>query len=83
MTAPALTLSGLNALPAAPFVAALADVFERAPWVAEAAAAGRPYPTETALHDAMMHAVRTALPRRQRALIDGHPELGSRVKRPA
>ena len=63
MTSPRLTLSGLNELPASSFVAALGEVFEHAPWVAEAAAAGRPYPTVTALHDAMMQAVRQA-PRR-------------------
>ena len=56
-------------------------MFEHAPWVAEAAAAGRPYPTVTALHDAMMQAVRQAAPERQLAFIGGHPELGSRVKR--
>ena len=49
--------------------------------MAEAAATGRPYPTVAALHEAMMQAVRTAPPERQRALIAGHPELGSRVKR--
>jgi 2-oxo-4-hydroxy-4-carboxy-5-ureidoimidazoline decarboxylase len=76
-----LTLSGLNGLPAASFVAALGEVFEHAPWVAEAAAGGRPYPTVTALHDAMMQAVRAAPPERQRAFIGGHPELGSRVRR--
>ena len=81
MTSPRLTLSGLNALPASSFVAALGEVFEHAPWVAEAAAAGRPYPTVTALHDAMMQAVRQAPAERQAAFIGGHPELGSRVKR--
>jgi 2-oxo-4-hydroxy-4-carboxy-5-ureidoimidazoline decarboxylase len=80
MTAPALTLSDLNTLPAASFVAALADAFEHAPWVADAAARGRPYPTVTALHDAMMQAVRSAPTERQHALIGGHPELGSRVQ---
>ena len=81
MTAAALTLSGLNALPPCSFVAALAEVFEHAPWVAEAAARGRPYPTVTALHNAMMQAVRSAPPDRQQAFIGGHPELGSRLKR--
>jgi 2-oxo-4-hydroxy-4-carboxy-5-ureidoimidazoline decarboxylase len=76
-----LTLSGLDAMPASSFVAALGEVFEHAPWVAEAAAAGRPYPTVAALHEAMMQAVRQATPERQRAFIGGHPELGSRIKR--
>jgi 2-oxo-4-hydroxy-4-carboxy-5-ureidoimidazoline decarboxylase len=81
MTSPRLTLSGLNELPAPSFVAALGEVFEHAAWVAEAAAAGRPYPTVTALHDAMMQAVRQAPAEQQASFIGGHPELGSRVKR--
>ena len=81
MTTAPLTLSGLNALPVSSFVAALGEVFEHAPWVAEAAATGLPYPTVAALHDAMMQAVRSAPAERQRAFIGGHPELGSRVKR--
>jgi 2-oxo-4-hydroxy-4-carboxy-5-ureidoimidazoline decarboxylase len=81
MTSPRLSLSGLNELPASSFVAAVGEVFEHAAWVAEAAAAGRPYPTVTALHDAMMQAVRQAPAARQAAFIGGHPELGSRVKR--
>src|SRR5437764_807001 len=75
------TLSGLNSMPAPSFVAALGEVFEFAPWVAGATAPGRPYPTVTALHNAMMQAVRQAAPGQQSALIGGHPELGSRVKR--
>jgi len=81
MTSPIQTLSGLNGLPAPSFVAALSEVFELAPWVAEVAARGRPYPTMTALHEGMMLAVRRAAPERQLAFIAGHPELGSRVKR--
>ena len=68
-------------MPAPSFVAALGEVFEHAPWVAEAAAEGRPYPTVEALHGAMMQAVRAAPPERQQAFIGGHPELGSRVNR--
>src|SRR5882757_4620050 len=81
MTSPTQTLSGLNGLPASSFVAALGEVFEFAAWVAEATALGRPYPTVTALHDAMMQAVRRTAPGRQLAFIGGHPKLGSRVKR--
>jgi 2-oxo-4-hydroxy-4-carboxy-5-ureidoimidazoline decarboxylase len=74
-------LESLNALQPASFVVALTPVFEHAPWVAEAAAAGRPYPTVAALYDAMVAAVRSAPQERQSALIAGHPELGSRVRR--
>jgi 2-oxo-4-hydroxy-4-carboxy-5-ureidoimidazoline decarboxylase len=81
MKAPILTLSSLNAFPTPAFVAALGEVFEHAPWVAEAAASGRPYPTVAALHETMMAAVRAASAERQTAFIAGHPELGSRVRR--
>ena len=81
MTRPPLSLDALNAMPASSFVAALGEAFEHAPWVAEGAAAGRPYPTVAALHDAMMQVVHSAPADRTRAFIGGHPELGSRVKR--
>ena len=81
MPSPTQTLSGLNNLSAPSFVAALGEVFEHAPWVAETAAPGRPYPTVTALHNAMMQAVRRTAAERQLAFIAGHPELGSRIKR--
>ncbi|MBX9843502.1 MAG: 2-oxo-4-hydroxy-4-carboxy-5-ureidoimidazoline decarboxylase [Xanthobacteraceae bacterium] len=81
MTDTPLSLEALNAMPASSFVAALGKAFEHADWVAEVAAGGRPYPTVTALHEAMMQAVRTAPPEQLLAFIGGHPELGSRVKR--
>jgi 2-oxo-4-hydroxy-4-carboxy-5-ureidoimidazoline decarboxylase len=81
MPSPTRILSSLNGLPAPAFVAALGEVFEHAPWVAETAAPGRPYPTVTALHNAMMQAVRRTAAERQLAFIAGHPELGTRVKR--
>jgi 2-oxo-4-hydroxy-4-carboxy-5-ureidoimidazoline decarboxylase len=81
MATASLTLSSLNALPASSFVAALGQVFEHAPWVAEAVAHDRPYATVTALHDAMTKAITKAPPERQSAFIAGHPELGSRIRR--
>ena len=75
------SLTSLNAAPLQAFVGALGEIFEHASWVAEAAAAGRPYATVAALHDAMMAAVRNSDPERQLTFIVGHPELGSRVAR--
>jgi 2-oxo-4-hydroxy-4-carboxy-5-ureidoimidazoline decarboxylase len=75
------TLAHLNALPADGFATALGDIFEHAPWVAEAAAALRPFETVAALHDAMMAAVRAAPHDRQIAFLRGHPELGGKVAR--
>lgn len=80
MTAP-FTLDKLNSLPADGFVQALGDVFEHAPWVAEAAAAARPFPTVAALHAAMLDAVMAATADTQLAFIRAHPELGSKVRR--
>ena len=71
----ATTLDALNAMPAAGFAAALDGIFEDAPWVAEQAAAARPFATVTELHEAMLDAVRSAPPARILAFLRGHPEL--------
>lgn len=81
MTATTHSLAEINAMPAAAFVAALGDVFEHAPWVAERAAAGRPYRTVAALHQALMQAVRDAPAATQLAFVRGHPELGGKIAR--
>jgi len=56
-------------------------VYEHAPWVAQAALKQRPFATLTALHAAMMDAVRTAPPGQQLALIKGHPDLAGKAAR--
>ena len=71
-----MTLDELNAAPAAQMVAALDGVFEHAPWVAERAAASRPFATVAALHQAMMAAVLGAPEAEQLTFLRGHPELG-------
>jgi 2-oxo-4-hydroxy-4-carboxy-5-ureidoimidazoline decarboxylase len=76
-----IPLSQLNSMPVPDFTGALGDVFEHAPWVAEQAAAGRPYPTVEALHTAMVEAVATVPADQQLAFIRAHPELGSKVRR--
>jgi 2-oxo-4-hydroxy-4-carboxy-5-ureidoimidazoline decarboxylase len=75
------SLPEINAMPAAEFVAALGDVFEHAPWVAERAAAGRPYRSVAALHAALVQAVRDAPTATQLAFVRGHPELGGKLAR--
>jgi 2-oxo-4-hydroxy-4-carboxy-5-ureidoimidazoline decarboxylase len=74
-------LDYLNTCAADAFVAALGDIFEHSPWVAEAAAARRPFPTVSALHDAMVDAVRAAPAGRKLAFLQAHPELGSKLGR--
>lgn len=69
------TLDQLNAMPSDGFVVALDGVFEHAPWVAETAAAHRPFETVVALHDALMAVVRAAPADRCLGFLRGHPPL--------
>src|SRR5262249_33739208 len=61
---PTVSLDSLNASDAAAFVTALGDIYEHAPWVAQAVYGARPFATLATLHAAMMAAVRTAAPER-------------------
>jgi 2-oxo-4-hydroxy-4-carboxy-5-ureidoimidazoline decarboxylase len=76
-----ITLAQLNAADQVAFVAAVGDIFEHAPWVAERAYAARPFATVTALHGAMMRSVRAAPRAEQLAFLRGHPELAGKVAR--
>src|ERR1700757_4358404 len=76
-----VTLDDLNQMDRPGFVAALVDIFEHAPWVAEAAIKARPFPSLNALYDAMTAAVRGASDARQMALINGHPDLAGKAAR--
>ena len=76
-----ITLDHLNAAGQAAFVAAIGDVFEHAPWVAERAYAARPFGSIAALHAAMMQVVRAAPRQQQLAFLRGHPELAGKVAR--
>jgi 2-oxo-4-hydroxy-4-carboxy-5-ureidoimidazoline decarboxylase len=76
-----VSLQSLNAADKAKFVAALGDIYEHAPWVAEAACDRRPFPTLAALHEAMSAAVRTASANQRLALIKGHPDLAGKAAR--
>ena len=73
-----LALARLNAMPQQEFRAALGEVFEHSPWVAERAWAQRPFASIGALHAAMLAAVREAGADEQLALIRAHPELAGR-----
>jgi len=76
-----LTLDDLNAMDADDFVAALDGIFEHASWVAQAAAAGRPFATVTALHEGLMAAVRARPADDQIAFVSGHPDLAGKAAR--
>jgi 2-oxo-4-hydroxy-4-carboxy-5-ureidoimidazoline decarboxylase len=74
-------LDYLNTCTSDAFAAALGEIFEHSPWVAEAAVARRPFPTVAALHEAMVAAVRSAPLDRKLAFLNAHPELGSKLGR--
>lgn len=76
-----LTLDALNRMGPEDFASAVGDTFELAPWVAESAAARRPFQTVTTLHGAMMGAVRSAPRERQVEFLRGHPDLAGKAAR--
>ena len=76
-----MTLDEVNTASVGDLVAALGAIFEHAPWVAEQAAAARPFPTVAALHEAMLAVVYAAPVETQLAFLRGHPELGGAAAR--
>ena len=72
-------LSQINELSLAEFVRVVGPVFEHSPWIAERAAAARPFASVAALHAALCGVVRAATPDEQLALIRAHPDLVGRV----
>jgi 2-oxo-4-hydroxy-4-carboxy-5-ureidoimidazoline decarboxylase len=76
-------LSDLNNCSKDDFVAALANIFEYSPWIAEHAAAARPFAGVTQLFDAMKSAVDRAAPQLRLALIKAHPDLANKTQRAA
>ena len=75
MTIP-MTMQALDECDSAMFTEVMGEVFEHAPWVAQAVVAQRPFKCAQALHDAMLAQVK-ALPEHDLVrLLSGHPELG-------
>jgi 2-oxo-4-hydroxy-4-carboxy-5-ureidoimidazoline decarboxylase len=80
---PQKTLSDLNACSKDDFVAALANIFEYSPWIAEQAVSARPFAGVKQLFDAMKAAVGHAPPELRLALIKAHPDLANKTQRAA
>jgi 2-oxo-4-hydroxy-4-carboxy-5-ureidoimidazoline decarboxylase len=76
-----IALADLNKMTLPAFAAAVGDIFELAPWVAEAAHAKRPFATVTDLHLAMMAAVHRTPPEAQVAFLGQHPDLAGKAAR--
>jgi 2-oxo-4-hydroxy-4-carboxy-5-ureidoimidazoline decarboxylase len=77
------TIPELNASSKADFVAALANIFEHSPWIAERAAAARPFAGVKQLFEAMKAAVDRAPSELRLALIKSHPDLANKTQRAA
>jgi beta-ureidopropionase / N-carbamoyl-L-amino-acid hydrolase len=73
-----IELRELNQLPPAQFVEALAGIFEHSPWIAQRAAARRPFGSRLDLLDALRSVVSEATADDQLLLINAHPKLGAR-----
>jgi 2-oxo-4-hydroxy-4-carboxy-5-ureidoimidazoline decarboxylase len=77
----AATLDSLNRMDRAAFVAAVGETCERAPWVAEAIFAKRPFATVSDLHAAMMGAVHAASGETKLSFLEAHPDLAGKAAR--
>jgi beta-ureidopropionase / N-carbamoyl-L-amino-acid hydrolase len=74
-----LTLDQLNAASVAEFTALLDGTYEHSPWIAERAAAQRPFASLAALKHAMVVVLREAGVEAQLGLIRAHPELAGKA----
>jgi N-carbamoyl-L-amino-acid hydrolase len=74
-----IELAELNAAAPEKFVAALDGIFEHSPWIAQRAAARRPFASRLDLLDAMCAVVDAATENEQLGLIRAHPELAGRA----
>src|SRR5262245_39447007 len=78
---PQVTLKKLNDGTRADFLAALGDIFEHSPWVAEAAADARPFASLADLYDRLSAGLQRASEARQLAVIEAHPDLAGKAAR--
>jgi N-carbamoyl-L-amino-acid hydrolase len=74
-----MTLDQLNSASAADFVALLDGTYEHSPWIAQRAAAARPFASLAALKVALARVVREATLDEQLGLIRAHPELAGKA----
>jgi 2-oxo-4-hydroxy-4-carboxy-5-ureidoimidazoline decarboxylase len=77
------SLSDLNACSGSDFVAALANIFEYSPWIAEQVALARPFAGVNQMFDAMKVVVDRAPSELRIALIKAHPDLADKTQRAA
>ena len=74
------SLSQVNQMTQTEFIAALSEIFEASPWVAEQAELKRPFETIETLYQTMVAIVKNSNSQQKLALIRAHPDLGSKAK---
>jgi 2-oxo-4-hydroxy-4-carboxy-5-ureidoimidazoline decarboxylase len=72
-------LGELNRMDRGAFIAALGEIFEHSPWVADRSFGDRPFASIGALHAAMVAAMERAMPSEQLTLLQSHPELAGKA----
>ncbi|VTU28911.1 N-carbamoyl-L-amino acid hydrolase [Variovorax sp. PBS-H4] len=75
----ALSIEQLNAAAPDPFAALLEGTYEHSPWIAQRAAAARPFRSLAHLKHALVQAVSSATEDEQLGLIRAHPELAGKA----
>lgn len=75
-----MTIAELNRLDQVGFVDAVGWIFEQSPWVANRAFGARPFANLDALHLAMTEQVECATFGERLALVNAHPDLGTRAR---
>ncbi|MGY3616776.1 2-oxo-4-hydroxy-4-carboxy-5-ureidoimidazoline decarboxylase [Bradyrhizobium sp. USDA 10063] len=78
-----ITIADLNSSSRDEFIAALANIFEHSPWIAEQVATQRPFAGINVLFRAMKAAVERAPAELRLALIKAHPDLADKTQRAA
>jgi len=73
------TLASLNTLDSTAFAAALNGIYEHSPWIAERAAAHRPFASLAALKLALQDVVDKAAEAERLGLLRAHPELAGKA----
>lgn len=74
-----LSIGAVNSMTGEAFVATFGDVAEHSPWVAERAAAARPFADRRAMAEAFLDAILDADPPAKLALVRAHPDLAGRA----
>ncbi|HEX2729522.1 MAG TPA: 2-oxo-4-hydroxy-4-carboxy-5-ureidoimidazoline decarboxylase [Rubrobacteraceae bacterium] len=74
-----ITIDEVNRLDQDEFVSRFGALYERSPWVAEAAWHESPFADLSGLHEALVRAVHEAPQERQLSLIRAHPDLAGKA----